>query len=286
MLEYKARDHIDLHENINLYKYVPAGEEKEHTHDFIEIEYIYCGSGYQVVNGITHYVERGDLLFFNFGDRHSFQPQVGMGILNCLINPEFISTELVSSENALDILALTAFNEFRGGIDRLLPKIRFSGKELLEVEAVLEFMLQEFFEKSPGYVTALKGYCNVLLTKIFRTVKRADPINMYSEIGRIAPKILKFIEENYHKKLTLKQLSSESFYNPTYFSTLFKEYAGKTLTEYIIEKRIHAAIQLMKETSYSIEHISQQVGYNDKKQFYKQFKAYAGITPKQYRDKT
>lgn len=284
MLEYKSKEYINLKENIGLKKYLTIGDEIEHTHDFIEIEYILSGSGCQVVNGITYYVERGDLLLLNFGDRHSILPKVQMSIINCLINPEFLSTNLVSSENALDILTLTAFNEFHGGIDRFIPNIKFHGKDLLEVETIFEFMLNEFDQKSPGYVTALKGYCHVLLTKIFRSLKQSDSINIYSEISKIAPKLLGYIEENYNKKLTLKQLSSKSFYNPTYFCTLFKEYTGKTLTEYITEKRIQAAIRLMKETSDSIEQVSKMVGYNDKKQFYKQFKTHTGVTPKQYRD--
>jgi len=42
-------------------------------------------------------------------------------------------------------------------------------------------------------------------------------------------------------------------------------------------------MRLLKETTLSIEAISHRVGYEDKKQFYKIFKKYMGITPSKVR---
>ena len=43
-----------------------------HTHDFIEIIYIASGEGVERIDGVMHEVKRGDLLFVNFGETHSF----------------------------------------------------------------------------------------------------------------------------------------------------------------------------------------------------------------------
>lgn len=286
MLEYKSRDLIKTEEKIHIKKHLAKGEEESHTHDFIEFEYIWCGSGHQVINGVTHYVERGDLLFFNFGDVHSFAPQKELGIVDFLINPDFFGKELVDSENALDILTLTSFMDFKGMTDEILPKVKFIGRELAEIETLIQYALDEFSFKSSGYMTALKGYVNILLTRTFRAVKSKDKINFYGDINKITPEILKYIEENYKKKITLRELASSSFYNPSYFSRIFKECFGKTLTEYINEKRLNAAIKLISETNESIEHIIYQVGYSDRKQFYKSFKGFTGMTPDGYRTKS
>lgn len=285
MNQYKSQNFIDKDENIAIRKHLSNKNEKEHTHDFIEMEYIWCGSGYQVINGISYYVERGDLLFFNFGDKHSYSTSHEIGILDVLINPHFLSDELVNSENAFDILTLTSFKDFSGITNHMLPKIKFLGKDLIEIEALLEFMQNEFLEKNPGYMPVLKSYVNILLMKVFRVIKKSDSINLYCHFNKIAPEVLKYIEDNYDKKISLKELAKISFYNPSYFSTVFKECFGKTLTKYIHEKRMNTAIKMINETSYNIDEISSRLGYSNKKQFYKLFKEFTGLTPNAYRTK-
>lgn len=283
MYKYNSNQWIDSNENINIYKYLTDLPEREHTHDFVEIEYIWNGSGHQIINGTNYFVERGDLLFFNFGDVHEYYPDKEIGIINCLINPRFFGDELVNSENAMDILTLTLFKDFSGTIEDIPHKIKFLGRDLIELEAIMEFMGNEFKDKLPGYMTALKGYANVLLTKIFRVQKKQNSHSIYGDIDRITPQVLKYIEENYNKKLSLKELASSSFYNPSYFSRVFKECFGKTLTQYINEKRINETTRLIKETDFSMEEIGNMVGIRDKKQFYKTFKEYTGLTPNAYK---
>lgn len=280
----KGKDNINDDENISLIKYLHKCEEYErHSHDFIEIEYVWCGEGYQVINGIEYYVEKGTLLFFNMGDVHSYYTDKELGIINCLLKPEFVNDDLINSENAMDILALNAFNEFAGKINSILRIIKFQGKNFIAVNSIMESMVDEFIQKPAGYKTVLKGYVNILLTKFFRAVRDADTIKIYNDINRIAPEILNYIEENYNKKISLNELARISCYNPSYFSTVFKECVGKTLTEYINEKRIKTAIKILEETDQSIESICFQVGYSDKRHFYKNFKLITGLTPNSFR---
>lgn len=270
-------------ENIAMTKYVTTQKEVAHTHDFIEIEYVWSGKGIQYIDGIAYPVERGDFVLINFQAVHAYEPMEEMGMINCLISPSLIASELVNSENALDILSLNAFKEFSTEVHTILPQIRFAGRERMELEAMIYWMLDEFEGKQPGYMTILKGYVNVLLTKIFRTIRQADRSHVYQDIHKIAPQVLQYIEDNYDRKLTLKELAETGFYNPSYFSKIFKECFGKTLTEYINERRLKAAIMLIEQTDDTIQSILYQVGYQDKKHFYKLFKTYTGMTPDKYR---
>ncbi len=285
MQVYSSKDFIKANEKIHLIKYTSLGEENTHRHEFIEFEYIWCGSGYQIINGINYPVTRGDFLFFNFGDVHSFYSEEEMGIINCLINPEFIAEKLVDSENMLDILSLTYFKEFNAAYNSSLPIVKFFGKELIEIENIMESMLNEYNAKRPGYITILKGYIHILLVKMLRALAKTKTEEINDDAKKVTGKILKYVEQNYNKKISLKELSKECFYNPSYFSKLFRECFGKTLSEYIIEKRMQKAMQLIHESEDSIEQISCNVGYNDKKQFYKHFKSHTGVTPSLYRKK-
>lgn len=269
--------------NILKYGYNAEAKEQEHTHDFIEIAFITSGSGLHFINGTSFYVERGDLLFINFTQTHSFYTYSEMTLVNCLVNPEFISHELIDSENAFEMLTLASFAEFFAGVDDLTPKVSFRGMKLLEVETLIENMFKEFQGKQTGYKMIVKGYLQVLLAKIFRQMKSSHGSPILQNENKITPYILKYIEENCFEKITLKEVAQKCCYNPSYFSRIFKDCFGKSMTEYIHEKRIIEAVRLLKETDSSVEDVCYAVGYKEKKQFYKIFKEYMGVTPSKIR---
>lgn len=283
MQHYRISDFAN--EDIYVFKNAIDDNESDHTHEFIEIVYIITGYGQHFINNTCYDVERGDLLFINFNQIHAFHSLEEMSFVNILLKPQFLSQELINSENALEILALASFEEFSSIIGGLMTKVSFHGKNLIEVEAIIENMAAEINEKNVGYATALKGYLHVLLTKIFREMRKEDEGQILQHVNKITPDILKYIEENCFEKITLNELAQKCFYNPSYFSRIFKEYYGKSLTDFIHEKRVMESLRLLKETDLSIEDICYRVGYKEKKQFYKIFKDILGVTPSKARGK-
>lgn len=279
----RKKYNIDLKENIRMMKFVATAPECLHAHDFIEIEYVYSGSGVQVINGKRHLVGRGSVLFFNIGDCHSYHPDGKIGIINCLVNPDFIHDDLVTSENAMDILCLAAFREFDGIVDAIPNVKNYTGRDMLKIDAIFDAMCEEFDQKRSGYLNVLKHYVNILLTLYFREVGQDSHSGVYGELNKLTPQIFSFIEENYNRKISLNELAAISYYSPAYFSSLFKECMGKTITDYICEVRIAQAARLLKETNRNIAEICQSVGYTDKKRFYNNFKTVMGTTPNAYR---
>ncbi|NLG53704.1 MAG: AraC family transcriptional regulator [Clostridiales bacterium] len=238
--------------------------EEEHTHEFIEIEYVLSGSGVQIVNGVEYKVCKGDMLFFNIGDKHSYYPTDKMEILNCIFYPSLIDKEIfdIAGEDS----------------DKFPPLITFSGNEVLEIERLITAMRNEYDAKESGYLVVLKGYLDILLVKILRAARQKTNGNKST-----LSKVFNFIE-NHYAEISASDVAYFSSYNPSYLSKMFKDGVGITLTEYINTRRINEAIRLIRETDYSIEHICNLVGYKDKKHFYKLFKKATGVTPSKLRE--
>lgn len=283
MLTLSAEDWISSKENISIIKYLTSSKEEQHAHEFIEMEYVFSGSGVQIVNGETYYVKRGDMVFLNLGNTHGFMPDNQLGLVNIMFKPAFFCAGPSNQDNAFDILSMISFKEFSGV--KLSPHIKLTVKKLLYVEGIIEAMLKEFSVKNTGYLTVIKGYATILLAEIFRSLKKEENTFKNEYACKLPPGILKFVENNFDKKITLNRLAGEYFYTPAYFSRIFKECFGKTLTEYIGEKRMIAAMKMLLETDKSVEEIMSSVGYNDKKRFYKLFKDYTGQTPCSYRNR-
>ena len=69
--------------------------------------------------------------------------------------------------------------------------------------------------------------------------------------------IMAYIDANYLRKLTLVHLAQEALVSPSYFSRVFKQMTGMTLTVYLNNKRFIKAKELLLETDYSIAQIAE-----------------------------
>ena len=98
-----------------------------------------------------------------------------------------------------------------------------------------------------------------------------------------AEEIKQYIDNNYHKKLSVAGISDSFYLNKNYVRTLFCDCLGMSPKQYIQNVRMERARFLLSDTSESISLISRAVGYDDPLLFSKMFKQYNGVSPLQYR---
>lgn len=72
-------------------------------------------------------------------------------------------------------------------------------------------------------------------------------------------------------------------YSPKYFGELVKTETGRTAKDFISDRMLIAAKQLLNDESLSIKAISQQLGFEYPQHFIRFFKAKTGQTPSDYR---
>lgn len=96
---------------------------------------------------------------------------------------------------------------------------------------------------------------------------------------------LSYIEKNIAKKLTLIDVSKQSYISPAYLSRLFKEYFIVNFSNYIGIRKIALAQEQLVSSTESIDNISKQIGFSRASYFNKVFKERTGLTPLQFRKK-
>jgi two-component system, response regulator YesN len=97
--------------------------------------------------------------------------------------------------------------------------------------------------------------------------------------------IRKYIDEHLNEELSLARLSDMLYFNPSYFSRIFKQSAGKNLTEYIQDARVLKAKKLLEETDMKIQDIAAAVGAESSTYFGYYFKKATEMSPNEYRDR-
>ena len=97
-------------------------------------------------------------------------------------------------------------------------------------------------------------------------------------------KAIVFIESDLSADLTLSSIAQEQNISSGYLSAIFKKETGKTITEFIRERRIKHAIYLLETTHLQVQTIATHCGIVDLQYFSKIFKKHTGKTPKEYRE--
>lgn len=98
----------------------------------------------------------------------------------------------------------------------------------------------------------------------------------------IINKVIKIIDAEYTKELSLEELAERMNITPEYLSSLFIKELGIKFTTYCTQRRIEAAKSLLSKKHLKIYEVALQCGYLDVKYFCKVFKKYTGVSPGEY----
>lgn len=95
--------------------------------------------------------------------------------------------------------------------------------------------------------------------------------------------VFEFIEANYHQSITLNDVAQAVGYSPAYLTNLVGCRTGRTVTRWIVERRMAEARSLLQRSNWSVDQIAHTVGYTNVRHFFRQFRQHHGITPQDWR---
>ena len=102
--------------------------------------------------------------------------------------------------------------------------------------------------------------------------------------NKMRTQLLQYIEENFNNKNLSLSAVADHLNTSVYVATrLFKETTGKNFKEYVMDRRMEYAAELLKSTSGKVTEISGMAGFENAEYFSSLFKAKYGMTPTQYR---
>ena len=94
-----------------------------------------------------------------------------------------------------------------------------------------------------------------------------------------------YIYEHLHQRITVPDLAEHVGLTESYLSSLFKKETGRAISEYVMDKRIEAAGNMLKFSDYSCADIGAILAFSSQSHFIRAFKARTGMTPRAYRER-
>lgn len=123
-----------------------------------------------------------------------------------------------------------------------------------------------------------------LMRNMFRAYCRLVRKHSMKNFSSVTQKAILLIDSDLSANLSLRSIAENQNISLGYLSTVFKKDTGKTVSEYIRDKRVKHAAHLLSTTRLQIQTVALHCGVMDVQYFSKIFKKQTGKTPKEYRE--
>lgn len=238
-----------------------------HAHYFVELFYILSGEGYFCIEGEKHWVKKDSII---------------------IINPQVLHTEVSKDTLPLEYIAIGAEGinfAFESDGNPQNYGIYHYTQEQENIYFCFKRLLYEIENKQKHFEQVCEHLIEMLALYLMRSSKLLVGTSIDQNETVECSKVKRYIESNYLKPITLEKLAQVAHINKYYLVHSFTKVYGISPINYLIEKKIQVAKELLATTDHSILEISQLVGFSSQSYFSQIFKKICGVPPAIYRKK-
>jgi AraC-like DNA-binding protein/quercetin dioxygenase-like cupin family protein len=266
------------------FEYFPAFTQKAHdfhTHDFVEILFVFNGTFRHVTADRTYDESAGGLTILNYNQFHTMKTPDG-------------TVELMNVYWDLRKYFLPALPEpFFSRLRELIPNHPMLGHRLNRVfhlqldnpekaGQLLRMLYDEQQHESEGSAAAMDALFRVFLIELCRAAT-VDTEAFTENFNSRMETVRRYLDVHYAEPLRLEQLCGLSGLKDANLCRQFKKYTGLSTGDYLKQRRLDAAMQKLRGTNEKILTICHDCGFSDIANFNRTFRAVLGKTPSEYR---
>ncbi|MBO5158451.1 MAG: helix-turn-helix transcriptional regulator [Lachnospiraceae bacterium] len=246
-------------------KYSGDWHSTPHTHNCSELFYVTGGAGQFFIEGEIHPVSPNDLV---------------------IVNPNVEHTEISLNANPLEYIVL--------GVDGLELSAADQADDsycIVNFRAVkdtilfyLQNMLKEIEAGTPGYETICQDLMEILIILLMRQTDYSVTLTpIRKKASKLCASVRRYIDIHYKENINLDMLAQISHVSKYYLVHAFTKEYGISPMNYLLERRLEEAKQLLKNDDYSLSIISQMLGFSSPSYFSQIFKKNENMSPNEYR---
>jgi len=150
-----------------------------------------------------------------------------------------------------------------------------------ETEEVVDFYT--FYSRLERYQTNQEVFAAIRqLTKQLSDIANHQRERQMKSNIHIA---IDYMDKNYMEEgLSLLDVAGFVHISPTYLSILFKKEKNITFSDYLLQLRMKAAVELLRMSDLKTYEVAEKVGYSNPQYFSQCFKKYTGFSPTDYKN--
>lgn len=276
---------------------MPAGRPQPgepHAHDFISLAYFEVGGGRLALDDHRWEVEAGDLFVIPPGQVVASDPPasatsgpIGWGVF---FHPEAFGSDL--SGTRLTWRAHPMLFPFVGGaagergvLTRTAQRLRVPEDDRPSWTARVAALADELAHPGDGHHEAVRAHLTLLLVAVARLTGPPAGDLRVSDDPLLAD-VFEVIEQQYAEGISLADVAAAVSLTPGHLTTAVRQETGRTVLEWITERRMIEARRLLVQTDLPVQAVARRVGYADPAYFTRIFRRNHDTTPSAWRRAT
>lgn len=156
------------------------------------------------------------------------------------------------------------------------------------VRSIAQHLANELDADLPAgrlYVESLVNALAVHLLRHYSTDSLIPDLQFGGLPAHKLRRVTEFIEENLARDLTLTEIAEAIELSQYHFARAFKQTTGQTPIQYLMQRRVEAAKQLLWESELPIAEIALRTGFKNQSHFTTLFRKSTALTPRGYRNR-
>lgn len=260
--------------------HVPA---HPHAHEFVVLIHVWAGSGSVHVDGRDWRLEPGDLFVVAPGDVVAPSASHGLDdpdVRLVLFPPDVVEAAAPGALRSWRShpLLFPYVRGIAGGAQRL----RVPPAEHAAIAAHIADLERELRERRDGYGEAVLARLTLLLVAVSRLAADvAGDLALRDE--PLLAAVFDAIEAGFRGPLALRDVAAAVGLTPGHLTTAVRRRTGRTVQQWIIERRMTEARRLLADTELTVEAVGARTGYRDPGYFARQFRDRHGVPPSEWR---
>ncbi|OUS70621.1 hypothetical protein B1748_28150 [Paenibacillus sp. MY03] len=143
---------------------------------------------------------------------------------------------------------------------------------------------EEVVHQNLFWVESLDHFQDMMWTQLADLLHVVQYINTSSKRREII-EAQRYVMEHLHEKISMSEVAQRLHLNASYFSRLFKKETNENFVDYVLRLKMERACEYLDHSDYSIEQISDRLGFDSKSYFIRTFRREIGMLPTAYRHK-
>ena len=257
-----------------------------HCHSNVNLNYIYSGKCTYIIDNEELTLYQGDVCIFDKNVvRAKTEIEENDIIFNISMSNDYFSSSLSKRIHEQSILASFIINSL--SMNKMHDNyIVFRTGKNDKIIYLFNQVLLEYHNKNKYSKEIIQSYIDIIFIELLRLYDlnhNKHIVKINGDTSNIIFEILNYIE-SFYNDCTIEKMAKLFGYHPKYLSSLIKEKTGKNFKELQLIQRMNIASSYLKNTNYSIQEISEEVGFSNQTFFYKKFFKFYNMTPKEFRN--
>lgn len=258
-----------------------------HVNHDMELSYVYDGTCDFLVNRKRISLSHGDVIIFDtdvIRSSPSYKTANDI-VISMVFRKEFFDSMFLSRLPGGGILTNFLFEYIsrRRRHDKfLLVPAKYAGN----MDDLMRLLCEEYFFPDRYSAHLQASYVTSIMLELIRGLTyRGEASGRVPAPGDKIVDILDHIERNY-KSCTLASTATKYGYSTNYLGNLLKNKTGRTFSQIKASQQMSEAAYLLLNTSLTIGETAEKVGICNMSYFYRQFRNYFKMGPKEYQRTT